>query len=423
MKPRTKNTERNPFAGINPSAVMFNQNGTIYAVKPPEFCALKHYSEEEFSGLIQTNPSFLAMDAHVFKYNQYVRNIALLYVRITFSTLEKVTSSKKFWIRDLERALLKLSQEHPSEYSVVCREFDIDPKRQKSNMQVVNLSGITPDPILRLSSWGYAEMFSPHLLDIVPKLAGKFFSVKGMTDTEKAKLAHLFFMFVASFHRMPYDEERFELLLSAEEAKKGEAITKSEKTQLYDELMQEILKIEREATFEAIMLENAYTAFYQDYADDSFDADSIMYWLTHIVDKDERYKMLEFVDMLTETQKAEFYHLDLKAIEFNDDVRAIKEKIFPFGAWVTGLQTFLLKPDEKYMKVMSSAYRKYFKSGFQFGKDVKSYQREYIEVMYAPAKTVNLPGYLYASSPALRISDVNELRMFHICEVAQSSNK
>ena len=413
MKTATKNTARNPFAGVNPSAVMFNQNGTIYAVKPPEFCALKQYSEEEFSGLIQTNPSFLAMDANVFKDKQYVRNVALLYVRITFSTLEKITAIKKFWVKDLEQALLKLSKEHPSEYSVVCKEFDIDPKRQKSNMQVVNLSGITPGPILRLSSWGYAEMFSPHLLDVIPKLAAKFFSAQGMTELDKAKLAHLFFMFMASFHRMPYDQERFELLVSAEEAKKGEPITKSEKAQLYDELMQEILKIEQEATFEAIMLENAYTAFYQDYADDSFDADTIMYWLKNFVQKEQRYQMLEFVDMLTEAQKAEFYHLDLKAIAFNDDIRAIKEKIFPYGSWATNLQIFFVNPDEKYLKAMAQAYKKYWKSSFEFGKNVKPYQREHTETMYAPAQTVTLPGYLYANSPALRISDINELRMIH----------
>ena len=97
-----------------------------------------------------------------------------------------------------------------------------------------------------------------------------------------------------------------------------------------------------------------------------------------------------------------------------------KEKLFPFGAWATGLQTFLLKTEEKYVKAMKQAYKKYCTNGFELGIGVEAYKKAHTEKMYSPKREVSIPGYLYASNPTLRISDENELRMFNVSEVAHS---
>lgn len=393
---------------ISPNAIMLKHDGKLFAVKGQEFNPLKQYSEEEFSLLIQTNPSFLANDAKLFRDQSYVKNMALLYSSITFQSLEKVTSIKKFFIGDLERALQKLSKNHPDEYDIICREFAIDPKKHKSNNNWVNISTITPGPIIRLSSWGYIQFFSPHIVDVIPKIARKFWSASEMSELQKAKIAHLFFVFIASFNRMPYDQERFVAALQTKTCR-----STAEKNSLYSAVVADVQKIEAKAIFEAIMLENAYNAFFKNYEDSSFDADAIMYFLTNIVDKKIQYQILEFADMLTVYQKEEFQNFGLIPINFNNQIRCIKEKLFSFGSWATDIEVFMRKPQDYNLKAMKIAYKKYADNGFIFGQGVEAYKKNIIETMYASEnQAVRLPGYLYANKPAIRISDENELKMF-----------
>lgn len=407
MKTKTTRKKGNPFVGLNQNAVLVENAGMIYAVSSTqEFSPLRQYSEEEFTRLLQYNPSFLATDGNTFEDKTYLRNLSLLYVSVTNAILEKSTDIKRFFAKDIERAVLKLEQEHPVEYATLCKEFCIDPKHRRALPNLINISHFTKEPLIILSSWGYAELYSPNLLDVIPKIAEKLFSASGMSDTEKVKYAHIFFMFVHTFNRMPYDQEQYETLLKAKEKAKGEAITSSaEKQEIFDETLQTLVKeIEPEAIFQAIMLENAYEEYFKDLPENYLDADAIEHWLNNVIGF-QKYAITSYVDLSPD--------IPMDDITYNIAIRTIKEAVFPYGKWTTGIETFKLQPDENVLKSMQTAFRKYCKNGFRFGAGVETFKKEHREKLYCnPGTEIVQKGYLYANSPVrLRISDCDEMDM------------
>ena len=377
------------------------------------FSILRTYSEQELKMLIQHDPSFMATDASHYKDRTYVRNMCELYCIIADNTTEPLTRIRHFKIEDLEKAILKLEQEHPKLYRHLCETYGVNPKEHRSRKR--HADDGKHDDILQLSSWGYVETFLPNILTTAEKIAKKMYSTSPeMSIIEKAKYAHIFFLFLHTFNVMPYDLNKYyAALLSAQQ--KDVTLKSKERLDLLQQALSDVPKVEQVTIFEAVMLQNAYNTLFSRLPDASVNIDMIQIFIDYLLDDTERLRIKEFVGLLSPEEKSRFDYLRLTPIQYNKDVRAIKEIIFPNGGWFTDFKLFMTtEVDEKLNQAMSAAWRKFEKNSYKLGECVEPLKELITFKNAGNQKEYTYYGYLYAKSPKrIRISDPNELWMMH----------
>lgn len=395
--------------------ILVRENGIVYQVEKPVFCSLKQYSEQEYARLLRLNPSFLANDAKNYKDPIYVRNICRVYAEISGRAVISILEIKRFYIADLEKALFKLKKNYPTEYDILCKDYCINPEKKASTSAVINWDNCSNIPILRLTHWGYAEVFSPNTKDFVERIAEKTYSTANLSDVEKAKWAHLFFIFVRGFNHMPYEDDSVEKsIVETEKLNGGVKITAKEEQEIINQVVEDFMKVESDSLLSAITLNYTYTMFFSKLDNSSINLDMVKYFVYSIVGTEYRLQMLNLVDLLSSEEQAEFHQNNVQALKNNAEVRILKEKLFARGTWASGMNSFLTNPDKKVKKAMIAADVKYVAEDFKFGKNVESYKTKHTVFHYTTNRKAQLPGYLYASAPIrLRISDPNEIRMIH----------
>lgn len=377
------------------------------------YTPLRVYTEEELAVLIQRDPSFMAIDAKHYKDSRYVRSMCEIYSLIAQNTMEPLTAIRHFNIADLEKALIKLSQEYPDGYRNLCQIFGIAPSKHISKPRQLPMTAEHRE-LLHLCSWGYIETFLPNILLTVEKVANKMYSTNtAMTSLDKAKYAHLFYLFIYSFDIMPYDLGRYYELIAEATIKQGKEIkSASEKLSIMYRAMREMHKKEAHSVFEAVMLNNAYEVFFKRMPDYSISIDMIDCFLEEILEAPERLKIKEFCGLLTAEEKEEFRTLNLEPLNLNPEIRALKEIIFPLGGWETDIMLFRCNPDTKFISAMKAAWKKFEQNDYEFGKGVEPRKKPPIYTQIMSGRTYSNMGYLYSKSPKrIRISDPNELWM------------
>lgn len=395
--------------------ILVRENDVVYPVEKPVFCTLKQYTEKEYARLLRLNPTFLANDAKNYKDQIYARNICRVYAEISALAVISILEIKKFYIADLEKAMLKLKKDYPNEYNILCKDYCINPEKKVSTSPVINWDNCSKIPILRLTHWGYAETFAPNAKDFVGKIAEKTYSTANLSDLEKAKWAHLFFIFVCGFNHMAYEDDSVEKSIAETEQLNGGAkITAKEKQEIVNQVVEDFMKVESDSLLSAITLNYTYDMFFSNLDNASINLDMLQYFVYSIVGTEYRLQMLNLVNLLSSKEREEFNQNKVQLLKNNAEVRILKEKIFSRGAWASGINSFLTNPDKKFRKAMIAADVKYVSEDFKFGKNVDGYKTKHTVFHYTTSRKAQLPGYLYASAPIrLRISDPNEIRMIH----------
>ena len=413
----TQTKKRQPFT-LNSSQqqkpIITNKlQGPAFAKPLQPFSILKQYTEQELKLLIQHDPSFMATDASHYKDKTYVRNMCEIYCIVADNTTEPLTKIQHFKIEDLEKATLKLEQEHTKLYRHLCETYGVNPKEHRSRKR--HADDRKHDDILQLCSWGYVETFLPNILSTAEKISKKMYSTSPeMSIIEKAKYAHIFFLFLYTFNAMPYDLNKYyAALLSAQQ--KGEKMKSKDQFALLQQALSDVPDIEPVTIFEAVMLQNAYNTLFSRLPDNSVNIDMIQAFIDYILDDTESLRIKEFVGLLTPDEKSRFDYLRLTPIRYNKDVRAIKEIIFPNGGWFTDFKLFMTtEADEKLNQSMLAAWRKFEKNSYKFGEGVEPLKGLISFKNAGNQKEYTYYGYLYAKSPKrIRISDPNELWMMH----------
>ena len=390
-------------------------NGLAHVNPVGEFCVLKNYSEREFATLLHIDPSFMATDRQNYKDQDYVRSMCNIYTAISQNTMEPINKMQRFKLADLEQAFIKLSREHPQSYKQICNVYGIDPKNKRSKKRSGYNARIH---LLHLCSWGYVELFQPNVLATIDKVAKKMYSSTEMSNLEKSKYAHLFFLFIYGGNSMPYDLGRFIQLTAKHQLCSKEPLTKKVREALFEQATSEMIVEEQGSLYEAIMLDNAYNILFQEFDDESVNIDMIKHFLNEILAEPERLRIKEFLDLLTEDEKKAFSSKGLSPIDYNVDIRKFNEAVFPVGDWHTDIRLFLCNNEAKFNRSVKAACNKFARNHFEFGANVKPYKKPPVFRHGLSGEAFSCIGYLYASSPlTIRISDVNELHMMRIyCE-------
>lgn len=393
-----------------PRFPVFPAQNVKHPVQPKlTYSPLRVYTEEEFAFLIQQDPSFMAIDAKNYD-PAYVRTMCEIYCLIAENTMEPLTKIAHFEIANLEKALKKLSKEHPDGYKNLCQLYGIDPAKHRSKNRHAMPSAKHAE-LLYLCNWGYVEQFLPNFIDITEKIAKKMFSKEEMSNIEKTKYAHLFFLLIYTFDLMPYDLSRYyEFVL---EAKKEDTKLSSQiKLNFLHQAMCEMHQKEAESLYVAVMLNNAYQALFERLPDNSISVDMIRIFLDDILGTVDSLRIKEFFNLLSEEEASKFRYLNLQRLQYNFDFRELKERIFCHGGWYTDIGLFLTNPKEEFLKSIEAAWRKFEKSGYVFGKGVEPLKKPLTFTQVMSGKTCTYEGYLYSKSPKrVRISDVDELWM------------
>ena len=387
--------------------VLVHTGKQIVSVTPKsEYSPLRVYSDKELELLTRSNPSFWATDAAEYADPMFVRNMCELYIDIAMLSGEAITTIKHFKIANLILALKKLAVEHPENYREICRFYGIDPEKMKSRK---SFPKDTLSNLLNMCSWGYIELFFPNMQDNISKVAKKMHSCNAeMSDLTKAKYAHAYFLFIYTFNFMPYDFNRY-----IEELRKYDSnISESKKRQIFQETLSINSETEKGKIYDAIMLKNMYDALFKTLPDDSINVDMIEYFFNQIISKKDEFLIKEFLDLLNDEDINVFYYLNLVPLKYNEDIRLVKERIFPVGNWCTDIKLFVHANDPKFEKSISKAWRKYSENNFHFGKNVEGYKYPATFNHVASGTEYVQVGYMYASNPMrIRISDPNELGM------------
>lgn len=402
-----KNVTENNF-------IMVRENDRVYQVKKPEFCPLKQYSENEYVRLLKLNPIFLANDAKNYADQVYARNLCRIYVAVSSIAVVSDLEIKRFYIANLEKALFKFKREYPKDYADLCRDYSINPEKKISTSPVLNLH-IHNNSIIRFTHWGYSELFVPHTMDYVERIAEKTYSTANLSAVEKAKWAHLFFIFIAGFDHMQYETNLIETSIEEkEQSNGGKKVTPQELKEIVSQAIDALMKIEPNNIMSAISLNYIYDIFFCELDNESINLDMVQHFVYTIVSEEYHLQMFNLVGLLSDKENDEFKKGKVQTLKTNADVRTLKEKVFPYGAWASGINCFLVKPDSKVLKAMIAADVKYVTEDFNFGQNVETYKSKHTVTLYSLGKKIQLPGYLYASTPIrLRISDPNEIRMIH----------
>ena len=211
---------------------------------------------------------------------------------------------------------------------------------------------------------------------------------------------------------MPYDLNKYyKSLLSA--TQNGVKLKHSETLELLKNALADIPSVEPITIFEAVMLQNAYGVLLQNLPDNSVNIDMLKAFINDIIEYEDSLRIKEFVGMLTAEETEEFRLRSLIPIQYNTDVRAIKERIFPQGGWFTDFKLFLkAQNDESFNKAVKAAWNKFEKNSYKFGAGVEPLKVP-LTLTHAGSKTnYTYYGYLYCRTPKrIRISDPNELWM------------
>lgn len=369
------------------------------------------YSDQELAYLMKKDPSFMAMDANNYKDRAYVRSMCEIYCLIAQNTMEAPSKIQHFKISDLETALLKLASEHPSAYKNICQSYGLDLKKKQAKAKHSK-----PKPghaeLVPICNWGYVDLFLPNIHETIEKIARKMHSRVPMSDIEKAKYAHAFFLFLYTFDLMPYDLIRFQQL-QLKESRQNKKLTPADNISLLYKVMCEMYEQEKTSIFSAIVLNSAYQTFFSRMPDSSISIDMIRLYIDGMLNTLDSLRIKEFFGLLTPSEAQDFKTLSIKTIKRNDEIRAMKERLFPFGGWSTDIRLFLTGNDEKFNQAIKAAWNKFERNSYQFGQNVEGYKKAPVLAHVTSEKsTYTARGYLYAKSPLrIRISDEDELWM------------
>ncbi len=363
-------------------------------------CMLRNYTMQA----VQNDPSLLAEDSSEYSDKRYVDTISKLYMTIVTGMKIPVAKVRRFSIKKLELALSKLEKEQKSEYKELCKYWGVVPEEHRTKKRT---NGIVPFKHLnRLTRWGYFDMFFPSMNELVHNMAKKMSTDKDMSENEMAKYASIFALFIQGQCLMPYDLERYSIIFHKLEEAREEVDKYDLKETIFASSMQE----EKISVWSAGMLYYMYENYMKDFPDGAISVERIEYFMDLI---EYKYKLIikEFMNMLSAEEKLDFRCMHLSPINTNADVRRLKEEIFPLGMWDSGYMLFMEQVSEEYSRVYRKAYKCFERHGYVLGEGVVPYKNPYQCRHPQSRKTYTMNGFLYADSPAVRISDENELWM------------
>lgn len=361
----------------------------------------------EYAVRVQNDPTILVEDAASYKDAKYVLSVAELYLAIAKTTEIPLEKIKKVRINNMELAFEKLAKEQRNEYKELCKFWGIVPEEHRSKKPT---NGILPHSHLnRLTRWGYFDLFFPNMEDVIDMVVRKTYTSSSMSKTEMAKYAQIFALFIDGHSLMPYDISKcFQVKQSFE--KKGEKVSDFD---LKESVLAAIMSGEKKGCWNASMLYHFYAHTLMQFPDGALDIDAVVYFMD-LIDYEDKLLIEEFVGLLSKSVdgQADFKRLHLSPIINNLDIRALKERIFPYGIWDSDTLLFMTAIPEKQKRAYRYAYKCFEKNEYVFGKNVQPLKTPYDCRHACSRKLFKMYGYKYASSPlSVRISDPNELWM------------
>lgn len=378
--------------------------------KPLEaYHPLRVYTEGEIAAFMQYSPELWALDAQNYTDKQYVRQMATIYLAIVQNTFENLKNINKFQIENLEKAMLKLQRENSSAYKFLCQVYGIDPTKHKSKKAHCTTTAYHPE-LIPLCGWGYIELFSTNVQATITRLAKKMYSSTEMDNTTKAKYAHLFFLIIYTYDLMPYDIFRYlEMLIKNQEEIHEQPVTGAHKVSLMYEAAKDMHNQEKNGLFAAVMMQNAYNLVFSRFDDQSISIDMIKIFLDEMIDNASSLRIKECFGLLDSVEKADFKALELEPLKFNEDIRLLKEQLFPYGGYHTDVKLFRTNNTQKFNASLTYAWNKFEKHGYRLGKGVEGYKKPLTFTQIISGKRYENAGYLYCTSPQrIRFSDSNE---------------
>lgn len=247
-----------------------------------------------YAARLEKDPSLLAEDSAVYRDKNYVKAVSQLYWAIAKTTEIPVLQFKKFRIGDMETVFAKLAENHREEYKELCKYWGIVPEQHKCKKAT---SGIKPhNHLMRLTHWGYFDLFFSNLDDIVNMVANKTYTRTKMSKLDMAKYAMIFALFINGQCFMPYDADYF---LKLEEKLKSEGNSNVNPYDLKETVFAVMIPGEKKGCWNASMLFHFYKEYMKELPDGAINLDAVIYFMD-VIDYQHKLIIKEFMDMLSD---------------------------------------------------------------------------------------------------------------------------
>ena len=368
-----------------------------------------------FAERLEQDATILCNDAENYRDKAYVNAISKLYLVIAKATNVPAEKLKPFKISDVEVALAKLAKEHRQEYKELCKFWGVVPEEHRSKKTT---TGVLPkEHLVRLTDWGYIELFFANMEEIIQLVAQKTYSSHPMSDMEKAKYAQIFIMFIVGHSMMYYDFENFQRVHETLEAREDKK--EINESVLEEAVLTKTMEEEKKVRRNGSLLFEMYNHYMAGLKDGAINIDAIIYFLD-MVEYDYKLQIREFMDMLTVysedyNEKSDFKSRHLSPIKNNFDIRLLKEKLFPCGLWFSDLDLFMTDIPDNKRKCYGYAYNRFKRYGYAFGAKVDKQEKPECFTHPASQTIFERHGYVYSRDPIeIQISDENELWLMRL---------
>ena len=249
---------------------------------------------------------YLAMDASEHK---YAERYAFLYHELLKS--DNGSALLPFSISELKQTLEKLSRK---EQETITKVFGLNGgninyfRRMKSNdIALINMLKAGDVIFGKLRSLNMMNMFVPEVQIYIERIAKKVWDPENKYDNvTKAKYACIYYIYLLNFHHFPNDSDDIQFT-------------------------KEFLQFEKGLMILPYIVREAYNSFFVNQPD----GDLVIEMIDEFFDNVDT-ELKETVYSQAQLTQDVFTHCYL------DKIRNIKERLFPYGSWQTGVNFFLM---------------------------------------------------------------------------------